>query len=112
MQRTLTLLFAALLIQAAPLFAATPQPVLADANALAGAVARNAIVWDVRAADAFARGHVPGAVNLGDAAAVLREPTTEDFIATAQIENLLGAAGIDPAREVVVYGSRGGWQRP
>lgn len=89
---------------------AAQAQVIVDAAAVADAIARNALVWDVRPADAFAKGHLPGAVNIGDAAAVLREPNTEDFIATAQVEKLLGAAGIDPAREVVVYGNRGGWQ--
>mgnify|MGYP000482028182 CR=1 FL=1 len=92
----------------APLAAA--QGVIIDAGGVAEAMARNALVWDVRPAEAFARGHIPGALSIGDAPAVLRDANTEDFIATAQIEKLLGAAGIDPAREVVVYGSRGGWQ--
>jgi rhodanese-related sulfurtransferase len=32
---------------------------------------------------------------------------TEDFIDTAQIEKLFGQAGLDPAREIVVYADRG-----
>src|SRR6516162_9550178 len=34
---------------------------------------------------------------------------TEDFIATDRIESILGAAGLDPKRETIVYGSRGTW---
>ena len=83
---------------------------IVDGTAVAEALRRNALVWDVRPADAFAKGHIPGAVNIGDAPAVLREPNTEDFIATPQIEKWLGSAGLDPAREIIVYGSRGGWQ--
>jgi thiosulfate/3-mercaptopyruvate sulfurtransferase len=92
----------------APLAAA--QGAIIDAAGVAEALARNVLVWDVRPAEAFAKGHIPGAVSIGDAPAVLRDANSEDFIATAQIEKLLGAAGIDPAREVVIYGSRGGWQ--
>ena len=84
--------------------------VIVDAAGLADAIGRRAIVWDVRPADAFAKGHIPGAVNIGDAASVLREPNAEDFIAVRDIEKLLGAAGLDPTREVVIYGGRGGWQ--
>ena len=83
---------------------------IVDGTAVAEALRRNALVWDVRPADAFAKGHIPGAVNIGDAPAVLREPNTEDFIATPQIEKWLGSAGLDPARDIIVYGSRGGWQ--
>jgi thiosulfate/3-mercaptopyruvate sulfurtransferase len=86
------------------------QGVIIDAAGVADALSRNVLVWDVRAPDAYAKGHIPGAVSIGDAPAVLRDANTEDFIAAAQIEKLLGAAGIDPAREVVIYGSRGGWQ--
>lgn len=105
-------MFKALLLPlfALPTLAVQAQGGIVDAAAVADAIARNALVWDVRAADAFAKGHIPGAVNLGDAPSVLREPNTEDFHATTQIEKLLGSAGIDPAREVVVYGGRGGWQ--
>jgi thiosulfate/3-mercaptopyruvate sulfurtransferase len=100
---------AALCLGGAAAQRAAAQSSIVDAAGVSDAVARNALVWDVRAADAFAKGHIPGAVNIGDAPAVLRDPNTEDFIATARIEQLLGAAGLDPAREIVVYGSRGGW---
>lgn len=71
------------------------------------AVARGAIVWDVRPRADYLKGHVAGAVNLGEAAVELRDSRSEDFIARGQIERKLGAAGIDPAREIVVYGWRG-----
>jgi rhodanese-related sulfurtransferase len=70
----------------------------------------NAVVWDVRPADAYARGHIAGAVSIGDAPRIPRDDNTEDFIATDRIEKILGAAGLDPSRETIVYGSRGGWQ--
>ena len=110
MKRMLLIGIAALWVQGALAQNAAAQAVIVDAATLADAIARNALVWDVRAADAFAKGHIPGAVNIGDAPAVLRDANSEDFIATSQIEKLLGAAGLDPAREVIVYGSRGGWQ--
>jgi thiosulfate/3-mercaptopyruvate sulfurtransferase len=85
------------------------SPTLADDRYVAEAIARNAIIWDVRPADAFAAGHIAGAVNIGDAPRVLRDDNTEDFIATDRIEKILGAAGLDPKREIIVYGSRGSW---
>ena len=89
---------------------APPMAVIISVNGVTDAMARKALVWDIRPADAFAQGHIPGAVNLGDVAAVLRDVNSEDFIATPQIEKLFNAAGIDPAREIVVYGGRGAWQ--
>jgi len=82
---------------------------IVDGDYVAAAIARNAVVWDVRAADAYAKGHIAGAVSIGDAAKVLRDENTEDFIATDRIEKILGAAGLDPKRETIVYGSRGTW---
>src|SRR5690349_5742611 len=82
---------------------------IVDAQYVADAIARNAIVWDVRPADAYARGHIAGAISIGDAARVLRDDNTEDFIATDRIEKMLASAGLDPKREIVVYGSRGTW---
>ena len=73
---------------------------------VAEAVKRGAIVWDVRPEADFRRGHIPGAVNIGDAGQILRNPNTEDFIPIDQIERILGAAGIDPAQEMVIYGAR------
>jgi thiosulfate/3-mercaptopyruvate sulfurtransferase len=85
------------------------SPAVADDAYLAEAIARNAIIWDVRPADAYAAGHISGAVNIGDAPRVLRDDNTEDFIATDRIAKILGAAGLDPKREIIVYGSRGTW---
>ena len=63
----------------------------------------------MRAPADYQKGHVPGAVSIGDAASVLRDTNREDFISIAAIERILGGAGIDPSREIVVYGSRGTW---
>ena len=76
--------------------AVAASPVIVDGHYVADAIARNAVVWDVRAADAYAQGHIAGAISIGDAAKVLRDDNTEDFIATDRIEKILGAAGLDP----------------
>ena len=89
--------------------AVAASPTIVDGNYVAEAVARNAVVWDVRAADAYSQGHIAGAVSIGDAAKILRDENTEDFVATDRIEKILGAAGLDPNRETIVYGSRGTW---
>ena len=83
--------------------------IIVDGSYVADAIVRNAVVWDVRAADAYAAGHIAGAINIGDAPKVLRDDNTEDFIGTDRIEKILGAAGLDPNRETIVYGSRGSW---
>jgi len=91
-------------------FAAPVQAqAIVDAAQLQQAIQRGAQVWDVRDAADYAKGHLPGALTMGDAASGLRDPNSEDFIATPRIEALLGAAGIDPQRETVVYGARGTW---
>lgn len=72
-----------------------------------GAIARGAILWDVRDERAYAKGHIPGAVNVGSAGDVLREPNGEDFLPIPTIERVLGAGGIDPAKEIVVYATTG-----
>ena len=78
-----------------------------DAEYVKQAVTRGALLWDARDADAFAKGHLPGAVNVGDPTLTLRDGVTEDYLPTAQIEKLLGDAGFDPSREIIVYGDRG-----
>ena len=89
--------------------AVAASPTIVDGRYVAEAIARNSVVWDVRATDAYVAGHIAGAVSIGDAARVLRDENTEDFIATDRIEKILGAAGLDPNRETIVYGSRGTW---
>ena len=88
--------------------AGTTGPIV-DTAFVADAAKRSAIIWDVRSAQEYAKGHLPGAVNIDDAARVLRDANTEDFIAIDKIEKIPGAAGIDPAREMVIYGNRGAW---
>ena len=85
------------------------QPIV-DTAAVAEALERGAILWDARDEIAYGRGHIPGAVNIGDVNRVLRNPQSEDFIPTADVARILGAAGIDPAREIVVYAARASTQ--
>jgi thiosulfate/3-mercaptopyruvate sulfurtransferase len=63
-------------------------------------------LWDVRDAESYRRGHIPGALNIGNIGSALRYEHNEDYLPTAQIEKILGDAGIDPTREIVVYGDK------
>lgn len=99
------ILSAAFLLLAA--FGARAAGPIVDAAFVADAAARGAIIWDVREASAYAKGHIPGAINIDQAGMVLRNMNTEDFLPVPQVEKTLGDAGIDPSKEVVVYGGRG-----
>jgi thiosulfate/3-mercaptopyruvate sulfurtransferase len=94
-----------LLLPAGPAVAETLGAVV-DTAYVQQALARGVVVWDTRAADVYRRGHIPGAVNAGFVGQVLRDPQTEDYVPLAQLERLLGAAGIDPFKEVIVYGTK------
>lgn len=71
------------------------------------ALARGAIIWDVRDEKSYLEGHIPGAINIGDAGSVLRDPNKEDYIPIEKIQAIFNGAGLDVNREIVVYGSRG-----
>jgi thiosulfate/3-mercaptopyruvate sulfurtransferase len=85
---------------------AADKPVIVDTGFVEQAAARGALIWDVRSQEDYRRGHIPGAVNIDEIALVLREPSTEDYLPVARIEQILGEAGIDPAREIVLYGAK------
>ncbi len=100
-------LFAAVALIAASLGAyAADKPIIVDTGFVEQAATRGALIWDVRGQDDYRRGHIPGAVNIDEIALVLREPNTEDYIPVAKIEQVLGEAGIDPTREIVLYGAK------
>jgi thiosulfate/3-mercaptopyruvate sulfurtransferase len=81
---------------------------IVDTAYVANALKSGAIVWDVRDAAAYQAGHIAGAVNVGPITSVLRDPIKEDWLPTAQVEKVLGSAGIDlPNKEVIVYGRAG-----
>lgn len=68
------------------------------------AIRRGALLWDARDADAYAEGHLPGAVNAGETGKTLRDANREDWLPTPAIEAIFGKAGIDFLnREVIVY---------
>lgn len=71
------------------------------------ALKRGAILWDVRSAEEYQQGHLPGAVNIDHVGRALRKDSDEDYIDIGSVELVLGAAGIDPAKEVVAYGDKG-----
>ena len=106
MKHLLSPLFAYLVLALAAPAALAAGARIVDAQFVTAAAARGALIWDVRNAAEYRRGHIPGAMNIGDALSVLRNPNTEDFIPVADLERILGGAGIDPAKEVVVYGAR------
>lgn len=78
-----------------------------DAAAVAKAQQRGAIVWDVRSTQHYFDGHIPGAVNIDHVASALLEDKTQLFLPIEKIAARLGRAGIDPTREIVVYGDAG-----
>ena len=80
---------------------------IVDTAYVVDAQKRNAIIWDTRSAALYKQGHIPGAVNIGDIGSELRDEHREDYIALEKIEKILGDAGIDPSKEIVVYGLKG-----
>jgi len=98
--------FIGVVVVCAALGARAESATIVDTAYVVDALKRGAIVWDVRSAAAYRQGHIPGAVNIDDAGAVLRDENTEDYIPREEIERILGGAGIDPRREVVVYGAK------
>jgi thiosulfate/3-mercaptopyruvate sulfurtransferase len=78
-----------------------------DTAQVQAAIARGAIIWDVRDEKSYLEGHIPGAINIGDAGSVLRDPNKEDYIATEKIQRIFNDAGLNVNRDIVVYGARG-----
>ena len=80
---------------------------IVDAAFVSKAVARGAIVWDVRATSTYFDGHLPGAVNIDHVSKALLDEKTQLFLPVETIARRLGDAGIDLKREIVVYGTPG-----
>ena len=99
---SLLLAFAAL-----PLHALAATGTIVDTAEVEAAIKRGAVVWDVRSTGAYRQGHIPGAVNVDEVTATLRNENTEDYLPMPQLERALGDGGIDPAKEVIVYGPKG-----
>lgn len=81
-------------------------PLVVDTAFVVEAMQRGAILWDARVQEEYRKGHIPGAVNIGDPLRVLRSENSEDFIPQESIEDILGNVGIDPAKEVIVYAGK------
>ncbi len=86
--------------------AVAQSPLILDTPGVEAALARGALVWDVRSEEDYRKGHVPGAVNIDDILMQLRDAKSEDYLPVSRLEQVLGDAGIDPAREIVIYGGK------
>lgn len=96
---------AVLLVLALPARAAS---LIVDTAYVEKAIAAGALLWDARAAGDYAEGHIPGAVNIGNAGSVFRDMNREDPPAPAVAAKIFGEAGMDIlGREVVVYTTKG-----
>lgn len=82
-------------------------PVLSGHLEVEQALARGALLWDVRDPRSFAEAHLPGARSIGDVTHSLLAVDGEHLLPEADAAALLGNAGIDTTREIVVYGGRG-----
>ncbi|MES2587242.1 MAG: sulfurtransferase [Pseudomonadota bacterium] len=92
---------------ASSLVAAQKNDAIIQTAQVQEALARGAVIWDVRDEKSYLEGHIPGAINIGDAGNILRDPNKEDYIAIAKIQAIFNQAGLDINKDVVVYGSRG-----
>lgn len=107
MKQLKIMLFAALALCATLAQAGVAEKrLIVDTAFVAEAQKHGALLWDVRGADEYRKGHIPGALNVGDIGKTLRYEHNEDYLPTPQIEKILGDAGIDPAREIIVYGDK------
>ena len=106
MYRPLRALWCAWALSLATFAFAAPSSIV-DTAYVIEAQKRGAIIWDTRAASMYKMGHIPGAVNVGDIGTELRDEHREDYIALPKIGKILGDAGIDPSKEIIVYGLKG-----
>ncbi|MBL8315291.1 MAG: hypothetical protein JNK55_16240, partial [Rubrivivax sp.] len=67
------------------------QRSIVDIDFVRKAIDRGALVWDTRDEATFLKGHIPGAVNIGDVNAELRDTNKEDYLPLPQLEKILGA---------------------
>ncbi|MCJ0764741.1 rhodanese-like domain-containing protein [Variovorax terrae] len=79
--------------------AGTPLSSVVSAEAAAQALARGAVMVDVRPQADYQAGHVPGAISVPAEAAQAGE--------RAQLQQLVSSQGIDLSREVVIVGHAG-----
>jgi len=102
----LILFFVLALIASWVLAGGAEKRLIVDTAFVAEAQKRGALLWDVRGVNEYRKGHIPGALNVGDIGKTLRYEHSEDYLPTPHIEKILGDAGIDPSREIIVYGDK------
>jgi thiosulfate/3-mercaptopyruvate sulfurtransferase len=107
MKHLIKRLFSLSLLLISSLATAQPNDAIIQTAQVEAAIARGAIIWDVRDEKSYLEGHIPGAINIGDAGNILRDANKEDYITTAKIQAIFNQAGLDVNKDVVVYGSRG-----
>lgn len=73
------------------LVAAAHGQTIVDADAVKAAVARGALIWDTRDETSFAKGHIPGAVNIGNSNDELRDANNEDYLPVSTAAATAGA---------------------
>ncbi len=82
--------------------------IVMDTAQVERAAKAGALIWDARDAGEYAKGHLPGAVNIGNVADVFRDANREDPPSAAVAAGLFGDAGMDIlGREVIVYTRKG-----
>ncbi len=82
--------------------------IVMDTAQVERAAKAGALIWDARESSEYAKGHVPGAVNIGNVADVFRDANREDPPTAAVAAKLFGDAGMDIlGREVIVYTRKG-----
>ncbi|MBA3477008.1 MAG: hypothetical protein H0T52_01185 [Lautropia sp.] len=83
---------------------ALSEPVLiVGRNEMKQAAAQGALVWDVRSAEEFQRGHEEGALSLGGVDWLLADNFGGNLIPACVIEDQLRQGGIVPGRPVIIY---------
>lgn len=107
MQRFLKNFFLISSLLISPLAGAQKNDAIIQTAQMQQAIARGAIIWDVRDEKSYLEGHIPGAINIGEVGSVLRDPNKEDYIPIEKIQAIFNRAGLDVNRDIVVYGSRG-----
>ena len=53
---------------------------IVDLDYVKAAQQRGVILWDVRSTKNYLDGHIPGAINIGEIGATLRDPNREDYM--------------------------------
>lgn len=83
---------------------------LSDANTVAANTSENLVLIDVRSAEAFAQGHIPGAMHLEpDVVADPAAPVGGTLRPIAEIVDMLTDLGVSADAQVVLYDDKGGF---